>query len=101
VSSARRVVTVDSHFFDELDAILGPTRGPNGEPSTTDFLLSDLPSIADAFAERFDDLYPVYPDRDDYRFLVAAGRLVKAAVVIGQLVSDGSIVLFEIEIDPY
>ena len=101
VSAARRVVRVDAHFFDALDAILGPSRGPNGEPSSTDFLLIDLPSIADAFAERFDDLHRMYPDRDAYRVLVATGKLVKAAVVIGHLAGDGAIVLFEIEVDLY
>jgi hypothetical protein len=51
----RRTVRVDIQFFTELDAQLGETRGPNGEPSATDFLLIDLPTIADAFAERFDE----------------------------------------------
>ena len=88
VSAARRVVRVDAHFFDALDL------------STIN--KSDLgPSIADAFAERFDDLHRMYPDRDDYRFLVATGKLVKAAVVIGHLAGDGAIVLFEIEVDLY
>jgi hypothetical protein len=35
----RRVVRVDSQFFADLDAQLGDTRGPNGEPSSSDFLL--------------------------------------------------------------
>lgn len=41
----------------------------------------------------------MYPDRDDDRYLVATGKLVRAVLVIGQLVSDGSIVLFGIEIE--
>lgn len=97
---SRRSVRVDAPFFVELDAQLGETRGPNGEPSASDFLLMDLPTIADAFAERFDDFPLMYPDRGDYRYLVTTGRLVRAAMVVGQLVADGSIVLFGIEIDP-
>ena len=97
--SNRRPVRVDSQFFTELDAQLGESRGPNGEPSASDFLLLDLPSIADAFAERFDQLPAMYPDREDYRYLVTTGRLVAAAVVVGQLVADGSVVLFAIDID--
>lgn len=99
--SQRRPVRVDAHFFSELDAQLGVTRGPNGEPSASDFLLFDLPSIANAFADDFDQLPAMYPDREDYRYLVITGRLVAAAVVVGQLVADGSVVLFAIDIDEF
>lgn len=39
-----------------LDSQLRPDRGPNGEPSATDFLVIDLPEIVDAFVVGFDDL---------------------------------------------
>ena len=55
--------------------------------------------MADAFAEGFEQLARMYPDRDDYRYLVSTGRLVRGAVIVGQLVLDGSIVLFGIDID--
>lgn len=96
----RRTVRVDAQFFSELDAQLGEARGPDGEPSASDFLLIELPTIAEAFGERFDELLRLYPERDDYRYLVAGGRLVYAVVVVGQLIDDGSISLFGIEIDP-
>lgn len=95
----RRTVRVDQQFFAELDAQLGETRGPNGEPSASDFLLIELPTIAETFGERFDELLRLYPERDDYRYLVAGGRLVYAVVVVGQLVDDDTISLFGIEID--
>ncbi len=95
----RRTVRVDAQFFTELDAQLGEARGPNGEPSASDFLLIELPILAEAFAERFDDLLRLYPARDDYRYLVAGGRLVYAVVVVGQRTDDDSILLFGIEID--
>ena len=95
----RRTVRVDPQFFADLDAQLGETRGPNGEPSASDFLVIDLPTISDAFAEHFSEFPALYSDRDDYRYLVTTGKLVKAALVIGQLVEDGSVVLFGIEID--
>ena len=72
---------------------------PNGEPSASDFLLIELPTIAETFGERFDDLLRLYPERNDYRYLVAGGRLVYAAVVVGQLIDDDTISLFGIEID--
>ncbi len=95
----RRTVRVDQQFFTELDAQLGETRGPNGEPSASDFLLIELPTIAETFGERFDELLRLYSERDDYRYLVAGGRLVYAVVVVGQLIDDDTISLFGIEID--
>ncbi len=95
----RRTVRVDQQFFTELDAQLGETRGPNGEPSASDFLLIELPTIAETFGERFDELLRLYPERDDYRYLVAGGRLVYAVVVVGQLINEDTISLFGIEID--
>jgi hypothetical protein len=95
----RRTVRVDQQFFTELDAQLGETRGPNGEPSASDFLLIELPTIAETFGERFDELLRLYPERDDYRYLVAGGRLVYAVIVVGQLIDDDTISLFGIEID--
>ena len=97
----RRTVRIDTQFFTELDAQLDESRGINGEPSATDFLLIDLPTIAEVFAERFDELPTLYPNRTDYRFLVATGRLVHAAVVIGQLSADGTVVIFGIDIDQF
>lgn len=67
----RRHVRVDQGFFDDLDAQLGADRGPNGEPSATDFLVMDLPTIVDRFAEDFESLALAYPDRSDYRVLVS------------------------------
>lgn len=98
--TSRRVVRVDQSFFNELDAQLGPDRGPGGEPSSTDFLTFDLPTIVDEFAENFDQLRPAFDGRDDYRVLVSTGSLVAASVTVGQLLNDDTIVLFGIEIDP-
>jgi len=64
-----------------------------------DFLLIELPTIAEAFAARFEALLSVYPDRDDYRYLLAGGRLVYAVLDVGQLIDDDSISLFGVEID--
>lgn len=95
----RRIVRVDPQFFVELDAQLGETRGPNGEPSASDFLLVDLPTISESIAENFDELPQLFPDRDDYRYVVATGLLVRAATITAHLVADGSVVLFGIDID--
>lgn len=52
---------VDPHFFGELDRQLGEACGPNGEPSTADFLIAELPTIVEMFAESLDGLPPLYP----------------------------------------
>jgi hypothetical protein len=54
--TGRRRVRVDSAFFADLDAQLGDTRGPLGEPSSTDFLVIELPTIVDEFAEEFESI---------------------------------------------
>jgi len=95
----RHQVRVDPVLFDELDSILGPSRGPNGEPSSTDFITFDLPTIVEEFAGHFETLPTAFPDRSDYRVLVSTGTLVAASVVIGQLMPDNTIVLLGIEID--
>lgn len=51
------------------------------------------------FATSFDDLPAMYEGREDYRYLVSTGNLVAAAVIVGHLHADGSIILFSIEID--
>ncbi len=93
-----REVRVDPRFFEQLDAQLGPDRGPHGEPSATDFLLIDLPAIADTFAERFDELPALIPGRDDYRIVITTGRLVARLSVIGQL-AGRAVVLVGVELD--
>jgi hypothetical protein len=97
--SGRRRVRVDSAFFADLDAQLGESRGPRGEPSSTDFLLIDLPTIVDEFAEDFESIPVLFPEREDYRILVTGGRLVAASSVIGQLVDAETVVLLGIDID--
>jgi len=52
----RREVRVAPVFFEQLDLQLGAERGPNGEPSATDFLVMDLPAIVAKFATAFDSL---------------------------------------------
>ena len=63
--TSRRTVRVDQAFFDDLDRQLGSDRGSNGEPSSTDFIVIDLPTVVDEFAENFDILPIAYPDRPD------------------------------------
>jgi hypothetical protein len=68
--TSHRTARVDQAFFDGLDPQLGGDRGPNREPSSTDFLVIDLPTVVDEFAESFDTLPIAYAGRGDYRVLV-------------------------------
>jgi hypothetical protein len=43
-------------------------------------------------------LPPLIPGRPDYRILIAAGRLVYAYVIVGQLAADGAVELVEIDL---
>ncbi len=95
----RRQVRATSGFFEDLDRQLGPERGPNGEPSTTDFQTIELLRIIDRFAEQFDDLPELIPDRSDYRVLLTSGMLVRPLNVVGQLAPDGAVELVSIDID--
>jgi hypothetical protein len=95
----RREVRATSGFFNDLDSQLGSERGPDGEPSTNDFQTIELLRIVDVFAEEFDRLPALLPGREDYRVLIAAGTLVRALTVVGQLASDGAVELISLEID--
>jgi hypothetical protein len=95
----RRLVRVAGAFFDQLDAQLGPDRGPNGEPSATDFLIFDLPVIVEEFATNFAGLPEIVDGLPQARMLIGTGRLVRAFVVYGLVSDDGSVDLVGVEID--
>lgn len=90
MTDPRRRVRVTESFFEQLDALLPSDRGPNGEPSATDFLVIDLPSIVDSFATGFDALPEVIEGVPAARMLIAVGRLVGRFVVFGLEAADGS-----------
>lgn len=75
MTGARRTVRVSRDLFDELDRVLGPERGPNGEPSVNDFLTIDLLAIIESFATRFDSLPTVtlrHHTRTEYSYAGSA-----------------------------
>lgn len=95
----RRAVRITPDFFDDLDAQLRDSRGPNGEPSRHDFQVHELLRVAERFAVDWDVLPPLIPGRSDYRILTAAGLLVPRFAVVGQLASDGAVELVQLDID--
>jgi hypothetical protein len=97
--SLRREVRVADSFFEELDTQLSAERGPNGEPSATDFIILDLPRIVEEFSLRFDGLPEAVPDVGAVRMLVGIGTLTIAYVVHGVETSTGRIELLGVELD--
>jgi hypothetical protein len=95
----RRQVRVTSGFFDQLDELFGRERGPNGEPSATDFIAFELPAIIDGFAERFDSLPEAVLGLPAARMFITSGVLVPIVVVFGLLADDGVIDLIGVSID--
>lgn len=83
-----------------LDRQLRPDRGPNGEPSATDFLVIDLPEIVAAIAVGFDDLPEVVDGLSSARVYIGAGALVSGVAVYAVAVAHGVVELIGIEIDP-
>lgn len=96
----RREIRVAPSFFDSLDLQLRPERGAHGDPSSTDFLVIDLPEIVEAFALRFEHLPEVAEGVRSARVYVGAGALVSGLAVYGVELTDGVIELIGVEIDP-
>ncbi len=95
----RRRVRVAESFFGQLDDLLPTDRGPNGEPSATDFLVLDLPAIVDQVATAFDQLPEVIEGIPAARMLISTGRLVSRLVVYALEAADGSVDLIGIDLD--
>lgn len=94
----RREVRVAPAFFDQLDEQLGHERGPNGEPSATDFLVADLPGIVDSIAADFDTLQEALSGVGAVRLYIGAGALVRA-VAVTAILADDVVELIGVEID--
>ncbi len=100
MSVARRTVRVSESFFEQLDDILGEDRGSDGSlPSSTDFLVIELPAIVELFATSFDLLPETISGVSAGRMLIGSGALVYAFVVFGLLVSQDTVELIGIDID--
>ena len=70
----RRRVRVVQAFFDRLDELLADERGDHGEPSSTDFLLHDMPAVIDRLAQSYESsTIPVVAD-SEIRMLVTSGH---------------------------
>ncbi len=101
MSSDRLRVRATAGFFRDLDRQLSSERGPNGEPSTSDFQSYELLRVVETFAIEFHNLPELIPGRADYRLLIASGTIVHAFSVLAQLAPDGAVELVQLIIDVY
>ena len=78
---ADRVVRFHQTFFDDLDELLPSERSADGLPSTTDFLLYDLPRLRDLLADDYESNTLEIDGWDDLRLLVQSGTLVRTVAL--------------------
>lgn len=97
--SGRHEVRVSESFFAELDEQLGAERGPDGQPSATDFIVVDLPGIVEQFASAFEKLPEAATGVPAIRMFIGRGTLVAAFVVHGVETSEGVVHLVGVAID--
>ncbi len=97
---SRRRVRVSSTVFEAIDQLLPTERGPHGEPAAHDFVSRELPVIIEKFAIDFDEL-PQEGGLDGARVLVGPGAFVRTYAVYGILLTDDTIELTSISLEPY
>jgi hypothetical protein len=97
----RRTVRYTPAFFDQLDHQLPPERGPDGQPSAHDFLVTDLPRVTHILELAFDDLPSGHPDFPTVRVAIDYGIVVRAFVVSAVESADSHVIeAIGIAIDP-
>lgn len=97
--SPRRVVRVTEQFFGRLDELLPSQRPGDGRCSASDFLLWDLPEFIEIFATDQDSRTTEAPGRPGVLMLSTVGRLVPFVTIYAEIVPDGSVEVFWLEID--
>jgi hypothetical protein len=86
-----RLVRFAQSFFDHLDSLFEAERGADGTPSSTDFLLYDLPRIRDLLADDFEGNTMAVAGVVDLRVLIGAGLLAPTVAVYAYLVTNDKV----------
>lgn len=95
----RRQVRVAPSFFGRLDDLLPAERTTSGTPSSTDFLLHELPPFIDALADDFEGATLSVPDSVSLRVLIAAGVFTERLTLYARLAPDNAVEVVWIELD--
>jgi hypothetical protein len=93
-----RTVRFSKSFFESLDSQLPENRQPDGTPSSTDFLLFDLPTVRDRLALDLESCTIRIQPGDKIRLFVGAGTLVQHFALFVTLTSPDVIEVLDIEI---
>lgn len=94
-----RLVRVAPGVFVHLDEVLGEDRGVDGRPSTTDFLVHDLPPLLDLLRSDYEGCTRPLVAGGVVRVLVSVGVLAPAVALYTVQSRDGSITVVGIDID--
>lgn len=94
----RRHVRVTQSFFDRLDTLLPEERGPDGTPSTADFLFREMPRIVDQLADDYERNTTIVPSAPGVHVLITRGAFVPFILVYSVLAPDGAIDIIELEL---
>ncbi len=95
----RRLVRLSDQFFDRLELLFSAERSASGEPSATDFLLHDMTPVIERLAVDFEGSTVAVPGAELTRVLIASGVLVAHLAAYAELLQDGSIEVFYLDID--
>jgi hypothetical protein len=93
-----REVRVSNPFFDDVDQLFPPERGPDGQPSADDIVRYVVPSLIAEIGERYDDVSDM-PDNPGVKAFVLPGILLPVVVVYAGEMPDGVIYLLGLETD--
>jgi hypothetical protein len=96
--SQRRQVRVAPSFFDRLDEFLPPERSTTGTPSSTDFLLHELPPIIDRLAANYEAVTAAMPGAPEIRVHLTTGVLVAELAIYATLAVDGAVEIIYLDI---
>jgi hypothetical protein len=94
----RRIVRVHPVFFDFLDDLLGSER-IDGRPSSTDFLVHELPGIIDQLADDYKGSTVQVGDDPSVRLCYTGGFLVRAMAVYITEFPDESLEIVDLDLD--
>lgn len=97
---AERLVRFRPTFFEDLDRLLPSERTASGRPSSTDFLLYDLPPIRDLLAEDVLGQTVSVPGAGRLRVFLGAATLVDAVAVYVLVAADGEVDVVGLDLDP-
>jgi hypothetical protein len=95
----RRIVRVGTPFFDRLDELFPAERSLEGQASSTDFLLHELPRVIDRLAEDLEHSTFIVASDPSVRVFASAGLLVAFLAIYLVVELDGAVTILSLEVE--